>query len=109
MKSNIHPTWYTDAVVTCSCGNTFTTGSTKKTIAVDICSACHPFYTGEMRFIDVQGRVEKFQAKWKQSQSYRDKVKAKAQKVPKTVEVKSLKDMLTEMKDKQAPVPASKQ
>lgn len=103
MKSNIHPTWFTDAVVTCSCGNTFTTGSTKKTISVDICSACHPFYTGEMRFIDVQGRVEKFQAKWKQSQAYRDTVKAKKQVTQKQVEVKSLKDMLTEMKDKQAP------
>jgi large subunit ribosomal protein L31 len=101
MKSNIHPTWYTDATVTCSCGNTFTTGSTTKDIKVDICSACHPFYTGEMRFVDVQGRVEKFQAKWKQSEKYRESVKEKKQKAQKVVEVKSLKDMLTDLKDKQ--------
>jgi large subunit ribosomal protein L31 len=102
MKSKIHPTWYTDAVVTCSCGNTFTTGSTQKTIAVDICSACHPFYTGEMRFVDVQGRVEKFQAKWDKSQAYRASIKAKKQKSVKSVEAKSLKDMLTDLKTKQA-------
>lgn len=101
MKSKIHPTWYPDATVTCSCGNTFTTGSINKDIKVDICSACHPFYTGEMRFVDVQGRVEKFQAKWKQSETYRDTVKAKKAKAQKVVEVKSLKDMLTDLKDKQ--------
>jgi large subunit ribosomal protein L31 len=101
MKSTIHPTWFSDAVVTCSCGNTFTTGSTKQEIKVDICSACHPFYTGEMRFVDVQGRVEKFQAKWNKSQAYRASVKAKKQKAQKSVEVKSLKDMLENIKTDQ--------
>lgn len=107
MKSNIHPTWYPEAKVTCSCGNTFTTGSTKSDIQVDICSACHPFYTGEMRFVDVQGRVEKFQAKWQQAEKYRLSIKAKKQKPQKQVEVKSLKDMLTGLKDQPAaPAPA---
>ncbi len=63
MKTNLHPPYYTDAVVICACGNSFTTGSTQKEIKVDICYHCHPFYTGEQRFVDVQGRVEKFQAK----------------------------------------------
>jgi large subunit ribosomal protein L31 len=62
MKTNLHPQWYPDAKVVCACGNTFTTGSTKPQIHVEICSKCHPFYTGEQRFVDVQGRVEKFQA-----------------------------------------------
>lgn len=69
MKQNIHPTWYNDCVVTCSCGNTFTTGATSQTIQVDICSACHPFFTGEMRFVDRQGRVDKFMQKMKAAQA----------------------------------------
>lgn len=61
MKSNIHPNYYHNTKVTCACGNTFETGSTLPEIKVDICSACHPFFTGEMKFVDTQGRVEKFQ------------------------------------------------
>lgn len=60
MKKNIHPTWYNDAKVTCVCGNTFTSGSTLPKIRVEICSACHPFYTGTQKFVDTQGQVEKF-------------------------------------------------
>ena len=101
MKTSIHPTWNNDAVVTCSCGNTFTTGSTKPEMKVDICSACHPFFTGEMKFVDVQGRVEKFQAKWKVAQAYKAKVKSKKQIDRKPVEAKSLKDMLSDLKDNQ--------
>jgi large subunit ribosomal protein L31 len=62
MKATIHPKYY-EAVVTCACGNTFTVGSTKQKIDVDICAKCHPFFTGEMRFVDTMGRVEKFQQK----------------------------------------------
>lgn len=65
MKKNVHPQYYPEAMVTCSCGNTFTVGSTKPTIQVEICSACHPFFTGEMKFIDTAGRVDKFIAKQK--------------------------------------------
>ena len=63
MQSSIHPTWYTDAKVSCACGNTFTTGSTLSEIQVDICYNCHPFFTGEMKFVDRLGRVDKFKQK----------------------------------------------
>ncbi len=62
MKTGIHPQYY-QATVTCACGNTFVTGSTKPEIKVEICAACHPFFTGEMRFVDTLGRVEKFAQK----------------------------------------------
>ncbi len=60
MKQGIHPTWYPDAVVTCACGNTWTTGSTKKEIHTDVCNKCHPFFTGEQRIVDTAGQVERF-------------------------------------------------
>ena len=63
MKDGIHPK-YEQTTVTCACGNKFTTGSTRKNITVDICSACHPFFTGKMKFLDTTGRVEKFQKKY---------------------------------------------
>jgi large subunit ribosomal protein L31 len=98
MQDKIHPTWYNDAVVTCSCGNTFVTGSTKKDIKVDICSACHPFFTGEMKFVDIQGRVEKFQAKMQQAKVYKSTIKGKKQKAAKSNEpAKSLKEMLQDL------------
>jgi len=64
MKKNIHPEYYEDAVVMCACGNRFTVGSTKKEIRVEICSKCHPFFTGEMKFVDTEGRIEKFMKKY---------------------------------------------
>lgn len=63
MKANLHPKWNHQAVVKCACGNTFTTGSQQDEIVVDICSNCHPFFTGEMRFVDRQGRVDRFMQK----------------------------------------------
>ncbi|MFA6338831.1 MAG: 50S ribosomal protein L31 [Candidatus Paceibacterota bacterium] len=63
MKAEIHPKYYEDAKVVCACGNTFTVGSTKQEIHVEICSNCHPFYTGDQKIIDTAGRVEKFKAK----------------------------------------------
>ena len=60
MKQGIHPNWHPNAQVTCSCGNTFTVGSIQETLDVDICAKCHPFFTGEVRFVDRQGRVDKF-------------------------------------------------
>ena len=60
MKSEIHPKYYPHARVQCVCGNTFTVGSTKEFIEVEICSKCHPFYTGKDKIIDKMGRVEKF-------------------------------------------------
>ncbi len=63
MRSNIHPTYYTDAQVICSCGNTWTTGSTRKIIRTDVCSKCHPFFTGEQRIVDSEGQVDRFYKK----------------------------------------------
>jgi large subunit ribosomal protein L31 len=63
MKTGIHPDYQTTSVV-CQCGSTFDTRSTRKNIRVEICSACHPFYTGKQKLIDTEGRVQKFQAKY---------------------------------------------
>ena len=60
MKKGIHPKYYPEAKVVCSCGNTFTTGSTQELIRTDVCSACHPFFTGEQRIVDTAGQVERF-------------------------------------------------
>ncbi len=63
MKTDIHPE-YQECSVTCACGNSFTTRSTKSKLHVDICSECHPFFTGKQKFVDTAGRVEKFQKKF---------------------------------------------
>lgn len=64
MKEKIHPQFYEDAVVVCSCGNTFTVGATKKELRVEVCSKCHPFFTGEQRIVDTEGRVERFKRRY---------------------------------------------
>ena len=63
MKKDIHPTYYKNATVTCACGNTFKTGSTLENIKTELCSDCHPFYTGKQKLVDAARRVEKFEAK----------------------------------------------
>lgn len=60
MKEEIHPQYFPDAKVICACGNTWTTGATQKEIRTDVCSACHPFFTGEQRIVDTAGQVERF-------------------------------------------------
>jgi len=60
MKKDIHPKYYPNAIVHCACGNTFTVGSTKPSLRVDVCAKCHPFYTGEQRIVDTTGQVERF-------------------------------------------------
>jgi large subunit ribosomal protein L31 len=60
MKKDIHPKYYPQAQVICACGNTWTTGATQEVIRTDVCSACHPFYTGEQRIVDTAGQVERF-------------------------------------------------
>jgi large subunit ribosomal protein L31 len=69
MKKDIHPTYYSTAKVVCACGNTFVTGSTQKELHVEICSACHPFYTGKQKLVDTAGRVEKFRARQAKTQA----------------------------------------
>jgi len=61
VKATIHPTYYHDAVVTCLCGNKFVTGSTVKELKTEVCSVCHPFFSGQQRIVDTQGRVDRFQ------------------------------------------------
>lgn len=62
MKASIHPAYHDDAIITCACGATFETGSTSKALSIEICSQCHPFYTGKKKFLDTTGRVERFKA-----------------------------------------------
>ncbi len=65
MKDKIHPRYYSDATVVCACGNSFTAGSTKKLMKVEVCSKCHPFFTGTRRVMDIAGRVERFRRRYK--------------------------------------------
>ncbi len=67
MKVAIHPKWYKDAKVTCACGNTFTADAVMESIYVEVCSVCHPFYTGQMKYLDAAGRVEAFKSKLSQA------------------------------------------
>jgi len=95
MKSGIHPNFNTDANVVCACGSTFATGSTVKKIHVEICSSCHPFFTGTEKLIDTEGRVDRFtkrQAIGAKAKSEKIEKKAKEikQRTPKT-----LKEMLS--------------
>jgi large subunit ribosomal protein L31 len=100
MKVSGHPKYF-DAVVTCSCGNTFTVGSTKPKIDVEICAKCHPFFTGEMRFVDTMGRVERFQAKINaapkgvaaMSKKARKEIKKREEEAAEAAKPKNLKEM----------------
>lgn len=71
MKEAIHPKWYPEARVTCACGNTWTTGATVESIRTDICSACHPFFTGEQRIVDTEGQVDRFVKRLQQRDAMR--------------------------------------
>jgi len=77
MRENIHPTYYPDAQVICACGNTWTTGSTKKVIHTDVCSKCHPFFTGEQRIVDTEGQVDRFYKKLQARQQYLEEREAR--------------------------------
>lgn len=82
MKKGIHPD-YKELEVTCGCGNRFKTRSTKERIAVEICSACHPFYTGKQKFVDTAGMIEKFQRKWQGDDAKKAKERAQGKPVRK--------------------------
>jgi large subunit ribosomal protein L31 len=101
MKKKIHPQYYKDATVTCACGNKFTTGSTVQTISVELCSKCHPFYTGKQKLVDTENLVKKFEAKKKAATKVKVKSKRekRAKRQSKVTEIKAekkvtLKDML---------------
>jgi large subunit ribosomal protein L31 len=105
MKPNIHHKWYPDAKVICACGNQFTTGATVPELRVQVCAACHPFFTGKMKFVDTKGRVQKFQEKQKAAQAQtKGKKKTKAtKKAPEPQRrPESLKEMLKQARKKEA-------
>jgi large subunit ribosomal protein L31 len=78
MREGIHPTYFPDATVTCSCGQTWTTGSTKKEIRVEICSHCHPYFSGELqRIVDIEGQVDRFYKKLQARQEYVEETKSR--------------------------------
>ena len=64
MRTGIHPEYYPDAVVTCSCGASYVTGATRPTLSVEVCNQCHPFFTGEQRIVDTEGRVERLKRRF---------------------------------------------
>lgn len=99
MQTAIHPQYFDATNVICVCGNRFTIGSTKETIHVELCNKCHPFYTGEQKFVDTASRIQKFETKIKTAQSYKathikkQEDKRKANEAP-----KSLREMLMALK-----------
>jgi large subunit ribosomal protein L31 len=76
MKKDIHPEYYPEATITCACGASWTTGATKPELRLDICSNCHPFYTGEQRIVDTEGQVDRFYKRLEARQSYLDQKNA---------------------------------
>jgi large subunit ribosomal protein L31 len=99
MKANIHPAYYEKATVICVCGNRFTMGSTQETIHVELCSNCHPFYTGTQKFVDSGSLIKKFQTKQQNAQQYQQNKKIKIEEKKKSEEgPKSLREMLMGLK-----------
>ena len=97
MKASIHPTYFTDAQVICSCGNTFVTGSTKQEIHVEVCFKCHPLYTGEKRYVDTLGQVGKFQQKQKVAAEYQKTAgKKQVKEEKKQARPKTLRELMME-------------
>lgn len=100
MKQSIHPQYYADALVVCACGNTFKTGSTQKEIRVQLCSKCHPFYTGQQRFVDTASLIDRFEVRRQKASATPRKVKVVREEDLVTNEPKTLKDMLMAIKKK---------
>lgn len=75
MKKDIHPTYHDDAVITCACGEKYETGSTVKDIQIEICAACHPYYTGKQKYVDTTGRVDRFKKLTERAQEKRSAAK----------------------------------
>lgn len=98
MKKNIHPKYYKDAKITCSCGAVLRVGSTQKEIEVEICSQCHPFYTGKKKVLDTTGRVDRFKKLAKKSIEKRVELKKSRAKKVKTKKVKTKKTFVTKTK-----------
>jgi large subunit ribosomal protein L31 len=96
MKTQTHPQYFDDAQVICSCGNKFTVGSTKQVIHVELCEKCHPFYTGQARFVDTASRIERFKSK--QAMATQSPRKAKVEKEEEERQPQTLREMLQALK-----------
>lgn len=92
MKSGIHPTYHDNATITCACGATFVAGSTEENIKVEICSYCHPFFTGKQKFVDTAGRVDKFRARVAAAAKKSEAPKAKAEPKQEKAEEKTTEE-----------------
>lgn len=100
MKANIHPQYFPQAQVVCACGNVFTVGSTKSQIHVELCYHCHPFYTGQQKFVDTIGNIEKFKNKQQAAATKQATVKAKkVQQEEEGRTPKTLREMLMATKE----------
>ena len=91
VKQTIHPQYFAEAIFTCACGNTFKAGSTREAVRVEICYNCHPFYTGQAKFVDTEGRVEAF----KRREVLKTEAKVKKVEEKKEFRPKTLKEMLS--------------
>jgi large subunit ribosomal protein L31 len=94
MKEGIHPKYYPEAKVACSCGNTWTTGSTREMLRTDVCNQCHPFYPGEQRIIDTAGQVDRFMKRLTSFSSHQEDAKSRQAALLKKTEQKFLKQQV---------------
>jgi large subunit ribosomal protein L31 len=105
MKAKIHPQYFEDLVITCSCGGSIIAGSTKKDIHTEICSACHPFYTGQQKLVDTAGRVDKFLARVKKAQKIKEKeVKVVDEEIEELLHPEEKKEETSEMPAPKKPI-----
>lgn len=98
MKKNTHPQYHPNCRVTCVCGNSFLTGSTEPELKVELCSACHPFYTGKQKLVDTARRVEKFEAKVKAKDDNKEKKGKKVKKAARAA-TRAKKEVVVKTKD----------
>jgi large subunit ribosomal protein L31 len=94
MKKDIHPQYYPNAQVICSCGNTWTTGSTREVIRTDVCSNCHPFFTGEQRIVDTAGQVDRFMKRLDRYSEHQAEATRRQQETQEKIEQRFLKQKL---------------
>jgi len=98
MKAKIHPKWIEEAKAICACGNTFTVGATVPELKVEVCSECHPFYTGQMKFVDTAGRVDAFKAK-QQKASKKVLSKTEKRELKREKKLKEERDLPTSLEE----------
>ena len=98
MKKDIHPAYHDDAKISCACGNVVTVGSTQESILVELCSKCHPFYTGKQKLVDTAGRVERFQKRASKKEAVAGVRKGKKVKKTAAISRKKAKEEAAEEK-----------